>query len=271
MTGARHDAAPEAQPVAPALLTPVLVKQREDQVGPKGRTHYILSSDGLFLHRSHPFFTSCTPVREWPAELAGCTTSLQPRFPPLTRKQYERIVGFFSKVADQHGTEAAVLLVWDKQEQRVLLHVPRQTALLGGLGVRYELPVDLPPHQLVYGDVHCHVDAPAYASNVDVHDEEHSTGLHLVVGRIRSEPPELHVEVVVDGVRFLIDPAEVVAGYSHRREDVPDEWMACMRFEHARERPAVAVTYAPVSQPPALLPPPAPAPRTPNGGPRWHG
>ncbi|MHC5211179.1 MAG: hypothetical protein ACYTG2_10715 [Planctomycetota bacterium] len=276
MTDAAQDRAQDSAPVSPTLLTPVLVKAREDQAGPKGRTHYILSRDGLFLHRSHPFFTSCTPVREWPPELAGCQASLVPRFPPLSRGQYELIVGFFSRVAEQHGTEAALLLVWDREQQRARLHVPWQTALLGGLGVRYELPEDLPPHQVVYGDAHCHVDAPAYASNVDVHDEEHAAGLHLVVGRIRSDPPDLHAEVVVDGVRFPIEPSAIVAGYARRRADVPDAWMERMRFERFADRPAAGISVVPATSSPVSISaaPQAPltdGPGAPGHGAGWHG
>jgi hypothetical protein len=169
-------------------------------------------------------------------------------------------------VAEAHGTEAALLLVWDRQTRRVRLHVPPQTALLGALGVRYELPTGLPPHQIVYGDVHSHVDAPAYASNIDVHDEEYSAGLHLVVGRIRSDPPGLHAEVVVDGVRFPIEPSAVVRGYERRRDAVPAEWLARVRFERVGDRPAGGAIVLPArSALPAPVAPPA------GDGAPWHG
>jgi hypothetical protein len=47
----------------------------------------------------------------------------------------------------------------------------------------------------------------------------------VVVGRIRREPPEFHVEAVVDGARFRLPAREVVGHYQHRRNRVPHEWL----------------------------------------------
>ena len=77
-----------------------------------------------------------------------------------------------------------------------------------------------------FGDVHSHVHYAAYASSTDKADESHSAGLHVVVGRIQNEPPEIHAEAVVDGMRFVMDPQEVIVDYARRRTQIPDEWLA---------------------------------------------
>ena len=46
-----------------------------------------------------------------------------------------------------------------------------------------------------------------------------------MVGRISQEPPDLHVEVVVDETRFSVEPSLVMEGYERRAEDVPEAWM----------------------------------------------
>jgi hypothetical protein len=152
----------------------------------------------------------------------------------------ERIVGFFSVIARLHGTEAAALLFWSRRDGRICFRIPPQRAGLseswGGAlyptDVRYEVPPVEQEELVLFGSVHSHVDGPAYASPVDRHDETHRTGLHVVVGRITCEPPELHCEYVVDGERFRFAPEEVIEGYERRREDdVPREWIERVSVE----------------------------------------
>ena len=47
------------------------------------------------------------------------------------------------------------------------------------------------------------------------------------MGRINREPPDLHVELTVDGTRFNVrNVEEVIEGYEKRRpEEVPAEWL----------------------------------------------
>jgi len=37
------------------------------------------------------------------------------------------------------------------------------------------------------------------------------------VGKISAEPPEFHIEAIVDGTRFIIAPEIIFAGYQKRR------------------------------------------------------
>ena len=64
----------------------------------------------------------------------------------------------------------------------------------------------------------------AYASQTDIDDEDSLTGLHIVVGRLHQEPPEFHVEGVVDGTRFPFEWDDVVTGYQ-QRATFPAEWL----------------------------------------------
>ena len=69
----------------------------------------------------------------------------------------------------------------------------------------------MPPNLTLFGDIHSHVDEPAYASGTDKWDERYRAGLHIVVGRLGQEPPELHIEAV-RGVQIalgLVDDQEL--------------------------------------------------------------
>ena len=223
--------------------TPVFLKSDADFAWPEDETlFYLVAKDGLHLCRNHAFFRSCVPAERGPSELEAQEPFLVPRFPRIPRDVFERVVGFFDRVAELHGSEAAALLVWDQEEKRVRLVVPEQTATVyrsswdgytSPIGVHYVPPASLPPHWRFFADVHSHVHGPAYASSVDKHDELHAAGLHLVVGRIGEEPPEIHVEAVVDGRRFVLDPGDVIEEYRERRSDVPQRWLDRVRVKES--------------------------------------
>ncbi len=217
------------------LHTPIFVKLAPDMPLPDDvPVFHLLTRDGLFLCRNHPFFRSSVRVEQFPSELAAHQPFLKMRYPKLPRKLVEQVVGFFAIVGRRHSSEAAVLLAWDKTAETVVPIVPEQVGLVGRgwhgdlfpMELQYEIP-PLPPNLTLIGDMHSHVDGPAYASSMDKADEEFRAGLHIVVGRIRYEPPEFHCEVTVDGVRFAIKDLDTIfSDYQRRRErEVPPEWL----------------------------------------------
>jgi hypothetical protein len=221
-------------------VTPVLIKTTADPAWQKNeRIFYILGRNGLYLCRNHEFFRSCVPAPRGPSELEEQTTFLVPHFPTIPQALFEQAVGFFDRVRNLHNAEAAVLLVWDRTATRVRLVVPKQTATVSQvwngtrypIGLHYVPPTDLPAGWVPFGDIHSHVDYSAYASATDKADETHAAGLHVVVGRISHEPPDIHVEAVVDGTRFELDASLVIEHYRCRRTNVPWEWIERVSVE----------------------------------------
>src|SRR5436853_153598 len=115
----------------PDPVTPIYLKTRDDMPWPEDEVFYVLSGDGLFLCRNHPFFRSSVPARRWPGELAGHAPALALRYPKLPRRLLEMTVGFFARIGRLHNAEAAVLLAWDRAANRPRLLVPDQTATVG--------------------------------------------------------------------------------------------------------------------------------------------
>jgi hypothetical protein len=220
-------------PEGTLLTTPIYLKTRDDMPWPEEEVFYLLGSNGLFLCRNHPCFRSSVPARHCPSELAEHAPALELRHPKLPRWLMELAVGFFARIGQLHNAEAAVLLAWDRTTDRMRLLVPEQTATVGTgwrgdtypIGVHYETPAELPEGWTLIGDIHSHVEESAYASATDRWDETHRPGLHVVVGRISREPPDVHVEAVVDGTRFRIDPSFVLDNYRRRRNRVPQDWV----------------------------------------------
>jgi hypothetical protein len=234
------------------LFTPVYLKLNDAMAWPEGeKAFYLLSSDGLFLCRNTSFFRSCVPVDRFPSELAGQTPFLQLDYPRIPQAIIEQVVGFFDIIGSSHASEAGVLIVWNRQTKAVEVIVPDQIGWVGTtwrgdsypIELDYEMP-PLPPHLVLLGDIHSHVDGPAYASFTDKSDETHRPGLHLVVGRIFEDPPEFHCEAVADGCRFQIrDLNLVLEGYHRRRlSEVPLEWIqkVTIRSWHSKFRSRVS-------------------------------
>jgi hypothetical protein len=223
-----------------ALTTPIYLKIKPEMAWPDDTFFYVLTSDGLFVCRNHKFFRSCVRARRFPSELAGQEPFLNVDYPKMPRRMIERIVGFFSEVADRFGSEAAVLLAWDEPAERIRVVVPQQVASVGRnwrgqpypIDLKYETPAQLPDGWVIIGDVHSHVDYWPTPSYVDDQDETHRAGVHVIVGRIYSEPPEFHVEAVVDGRRFTLRKQHVMEGYQRRRtDDIPLSWFEKLKIK----------------------------------------
>lgn len=218
------------------LPTPIYVKVDDNFKWPNDRFFYLIASDGLFRCRNHEFFRSCTPMKGGPKDLASQTKFLKLSYPLIPQALVERAVGFFRLVAEKQNTEAAVILVWNRQTKQVELLCPEQTGINSGksassphgypMDVKYEIP-PLAQHLALIGDMHCHVDGGAYASGTDEHDEIHRPGIHIVVGKIHDQKPAFFCEAVSDGERFSVDDLSLVwEGFDQAdTQSVPQEWV----------------------------------------------
>ncbi|MHC1768643.1 MAG: hypothetical protein AB9869_30915 [Verrucomicrobiia bacterium] len=246
------------------LVTPLYLKLREDTPWPEEeQAFYLLTASGLFLCRNTPFYRSCVPVKKFPSELAEQRPFLKLRYPRIPRRLLEVTVGFFD-IMGRCGSEAVVLIVWNSATRAVELVVPEQTGYVGTtssgwvipLELTYEIP-PLPPELVLVGDIHSHVDGMAYTSSTDESDEAHRPGLHLVVGRIRQEPPHFHCEATVDEFRFKVpDLSVVVEGYHSRRiAEVPGEWVEKVTVKPWRSKWHADSDTPPQSSPNGSKPP----------------
>ena len=193
----------------------------------------LLACNGLFFCRNHAFFESDVLCSKGPGWLLAHDEQCQLKFPKIKKTMLERIVGFFSRICEIHGSEAVVLLSWNQRDHQYRILAPDQEATVwesrGGhrsaLDVRYTVPLVLPPDHLLVGDIHCHGTGAAYSSFTDRDDERYRTGFHVVVGRIQEEPPRFHLEFTVDGKRFPAHFEDLFEGYRRRRRGVPRKWL----------------------------------------------
>lgn len=223
------------------LTTPIIIKADDSPLPQDIPIFYLLTRDGLFRCRNHRFFTSSVKMKdEFPRELAGHKASLTFRYPRIPKKLMETVVGFFSIIGKRHQSEAAALFVWNNNTNEVEVIIPKQTGIVGAssfhaghypMEVKYEIPI-LPPHQVLIGDIHSHVNMSAYSSMTDQDDEKHGAGLHIIVGEINREPPQFHCDVTVDGARFRVSLKDI-SDYKRRarNREVPLHWFDQFKVE----------------------------------------
>jgi hypothetical protein len=201
---------------------------------PDDPEYYLVTRSGTYICRNHAFFASDVRTTRGPSSLQYHTERCWIRYPKLSRSALEFAVGFFDRVYQLHRSEAVVLLFWDLKRKRYKLWVPDQKPTVwessGGyrsaMDVAYQVPVPLPVNHLLVGDIHSHADLGAYASQQDRDDEFYRDGVHVVVGRIDAgEPPDFHLEIAVDGQRFLLQSDQFLQGYRRRRRIVPQAWL----------------------------------------------
>ena len=49
--------------------------------------------------------------------------------------------------------------------------------------------------------------------------------MHVVIGHIKEEPPEFHLEMAIDQHRFKMRFEQFFEGYDQRRLAIPQAWM----------------------------------------------
>jgi len=230
---------------------PLYLKTERDMPRPPDPEYYLLAGNGLFLCRNHRFFRSDVRTARAPQWLVQHDSRCRLDLPKVERETLEKIVGFFGRVFELHGSEAIVLLLWNQQKRRYRILVPEQEATVwesasgrrSALDVRYKIPLSLPPGELLVGDIHCHAGGDAYSSFTDRQDEYYRDGFHGVVGRIHREPPRFHLEFIVDGVRFRMDFKGLFKGYRKRWKKVPQKWLKRVKVEVQRSRFAMNPRY----------------------------
>ena len=116
-----------------SLHTPIYIKSSPDMAWSEDKVFHLLTSDGLFCCRNHPLFRSSVPVEEFPSELAAHDPFLDLSYPKLSQRQFERVIGFFDVIGRRHGAEAAVLLAWETNTQKIELIVPPQISVVSSV------------------------------------------------------------------------------------------------------------------------------------------
>ena len=183
----------------------------------------------VFLVDKTPLYASVTPVGDG-AGLLPRRASLRLCLPRLPRLVMERIFGFFRAVYLTWEGEAVAFLYYAPARRAFRIGVPPQVvvrrAVRGGWRTEGRVLYGYHPRAdgfLKVGDVHSHAGMPAFHSATDDHDDA-ETGLHLTLGRLDRQRPEVSASFVAHGARFLLRPEDVVEDFAVPLQP-PRKWL----------------------------------------------
>ena len=218
---------------------------------PDATIYYEIASNGPFQVRDFPIYRAVTKTDESVPGLLTQEESLEIRFPRLPAALLAEVLVFFDEVYRRYGGEAIVILFYHLALKVFRAQAPPQTISLyrdykgrwkAHLELRYK-SMSRPKGFLRLGTIHSHANMPGYASSKDCDDERFEDGLHIVFGDLDTSRITRSATFVANGVRFRLDPSEVMEPFSLSDREAPADWMACVEVER-RSAPLMQWVWA---------------------------
>lgn len=184
---------------------------------------YVVAKNGAFVIKETNMFRACArieeiPERVFPEQKSHCTI----KFPKLPYSIIGQSLAFFRQVFKDHAGEAMLLLTYDQEKGWGLL--PPTTQDVTGGTVSYE--IEGIPDAPVAGTIHSHCNMDAFFSGTDDQDDlGGSEGVHIVLGKIDSDCPEIVMGCVVGKERFAMDPREWIEDMNPSPEKVSKDML----------------------------------------------
>ncbi|MBP6858605.1 MAG: Mov34/MPN/PAD-1 family protein [Candidatus Pacebacteria bacterium] len=211
-------------------MIPIHIKRPGEGEPPQGN-YYIVAGNGFFLRKKMSWVDAVVRVQDIKV-LENEEVSMKLLLPPLPARILYPAVRLAKSVYDISGSEVCLLLHHNETTGYVLT-VPDQTVDPGSID--YDAAGRLSGFVHV-GTIHSHGRYPAYHSETDLKDEEHSDGVHITVGSMKDYPRfSLSAEMVVNGMRYpiemswfegLVGPGNscCIDGAVDHHWEIPREW-----------------------------------------------
>lgn len=191
--------------------------------------YYPISKDGMYLYRKLLIGHGYVPQKTLPKTLKSIGENTKGLFywtaPPVPAEVCASIVSFFRHIFEKQRTEAEVLLLIHKETMEWKVWIPTQEVSYSGVKSVYE-PADIPKGYVLVGTMHSHCDFGAFHSGTDTNDAREFDGLHITIGKIMEDKPEIAAMVMMNKVQFIYDEdVHIVADFSNLEagETLP-EW-----------------------------------------------
>jgi hypothetical protein len=215
------------------MIFPVVLKTRV-YVEPRAAIHYRIAENGAFQVTDAETHRAVTRVKGPVPGLVPEEEHVCLKFPRVPRAQVEEVVAFFEEAYRRWKGEAMVLVFYRAATREFRIAVPYQT--LPGRrrhdgrwqadhAVRYGT-VERPAECVRLGTIHSHGELAAYASGQDCADEQYEDGLHVVFGSFAAREPSVSASFVANGVRFVLEPADVLEPWGRSARPARPDWLA---------------------------------------------
>ena len=205
---------------------------------PRNETHYILASNGVFIHKGSTdlqdknsgLIESVTKVTGFQQSvnlpgLVPCETYANVRVTKFPHKLAVTCQRFFSRVLRELSGESEIQLYYSQDIREFRLECPQQQVSHGGVEYVRDLNGIFNTGNVKFaraGTIHSHCDFEAFHSGTDQDDEKHEDGLHITFGHVdkpdHGEPLSVVVSVVSNNHRFQMNPEHCIEGISFSSE-----------------------------------------------------
>lgn len=193
---------------APPIFSLLPLTDLDELPEPENGPYYVATRKGyMVMQRSH-FGNTLTPV-EAIDTLPDTPSIIWKDIPKLPAELVSQVWSFFRAVLETKGSEAMVDITWSK-ETGYRAFVPPQEASHGG--VKAQRNLSHYKGQMV-GTIHSHCDFSAFHSGTDRHDADQHNGLHITLGMVNHDQPEIAVMISQNGEKWdPIAPDEAIDG-----------------------------------------------------------
>ncbi len=171
----------------------------------------VIGKNGAFFKVSNHLYSCFTDIKDKKFSfLDDIETDATVKLPKVSLDIYSTILKFFRAVYKEHSSEAGVLLVMNLskpvEEQEYKIVVPEQE--VSGAHIDYKIKekdIDLllEEGEILVGSFHSHPNFGASQSNVDAGDELNFDGLHVTLGYITRDEPEIHARFCFHGQTYI--------------------------------------------------------------------
>jgi PRTRC genetic system protein A len=184
----------------------------EDAAKSDKQLKYVMGSDGVYVLRD-----TGVAVVTFKADSVPTTDTIKEgivlKIPKIPYKLYLQTVAFFRQVMkDFSNAEAMVKIMWDEENKRHFIYVPKQT--VGQASVEYHYDEELLAKYSIVADIHSHNTMGAHFSTTDDNDDKEPR-ISGVIGKLDEATPQYkfrvslgkkHKELSLEDV-FDIEPA----------------------------------------------------------------
>lgn len=182
---------------APDIFSLLQLESVDDLPDPDNGPYYVATRKGyMVMQRSH-FGNTLTPIDAIDT-LPDTPSIIWKDIPKLPAELVGQVWSFFRAVLETKGSEAMVDITWS-EEKGYRVFVPPQEASHGG--VKAQRNLSHYKGQMV-GTIHSHCDFSAFHSPTDRHDADQHNGLHITLGMVNHDTPEIAIMISQNGEKW---------------------------------------------------------------------
>lgn len=195
----------------------------------------IVGSNGLFIMRNlmtHTSFEKVDIKDSLYNNFDQIKEKVDYNFPSIPYKIYKQALKFFRDVYEEYKSEGNIILYLNKNipidNQEYVIYIPEQK--VSSASVNYTIGKDAPKESEGYyqaGSIHSHPSFSAFQSGTDLRDEITFDGIHVTIGHITRENPEIDVRLCASGSIYKLDHTKKEGIIIEKEDDtqIPKEWI----------------------------------------------